>query len=246
MLFLYKNRENILHNQEEKALADVNFGLLTIKVVVGFVTLFFIIIVTGRNSINQLTPFHLVFVLVLGDFLGNSIYEDQVGIYHFLYTVGLWTLLMLVVEFITQKKKSTRFLLVGNPSIIIRDGIIDRKMLKKNKLDVNQIMSILRQNNVFSVREVKYGILEPNGQISTLLKSKYQKPVKQDLNLPESQVDLPTTLIIDGEVIWDNLHQRGFDQQWLDNELTAHGFDNINDIFYADWRDSEGIHISPK
>jgi uncharacterized membrane protein YcaP (DUF421 family) len=246
MLFLYKNRENILHNQEEKALADVNFGLLTIKVVVGFVTLFFIIIVTGRNSINQLTPFHLVFVLVLGDFFGNSIYEDQVGIYHFLYTVGLWTLLMLVVEFITQKKKSTRFLLVGNPSIIIRDGIIDRKMLKKNKLDVNQIMSILRQNNVFSVREVKYGILEPNGQISTLLKSKYQKPVKQDLNLPESQVDLPTTLIIDGEVIWDNLHQRGFDQQWLDNELTAHGFDNINDIFYADWRDSEGIHISPK
>lgn len=68
MLFLYKNRENILHNQEENALADVNFGLLTIKVVVGFVTLFFIIIVTGRTSIYQLTPFHLVFVLVLGDF----------------------------------------------------------------------------------------------------------------------------------------------------------------------------------
>ncbi|HER2174520.1 TPA: DUF421 domain-containing protein, partial [Streptococcus pyogenes] len=70
-------------------------------------------------------------------------------------------------------------------------------LLKKNKLDVNQVLSLLRQNNVFSVREVKYGILEANGQISILLKSKYQKPDKQDLNLSESPVDLPTSLIID-------------------------------------------------
>ena len=80
---------------------DVNIGLLTIKVVVGFVTLFFIIIVTGRTSILQLTPFHLIFVLLPGDFLGNTIYEDKVGIFHFLYAVGLWTLLMLGTEFLT-------------------------------------------------------------------------------------------------------------------------------------------------
>ncbi|WP_239687070.1 YetF domain-containing protein, partial [Bacillus sp. 522_BSPC] len=91
---------------------------------------------------------------------------------------------MLGIEFMTLKNKSTRSLLLGNPNIIIRDGVMDRKLLTKNKLDVNQVLSILRQNNVFSVREVKYGILEANGQISLLLKSKYQKPDKQDLNLP--------------------------------------------------------------
>jgi len=218
---------------EEKTLEEVNIGLLTIKVIVGFATLFFIIIITGRTSIYQLTPFHLVFVLALGDFLGNTIYEDKVGIFHFLYAIGLWTFL-------------TRSLLLGNPNIIIRDGVMDRKLLTKNKLDVNQVLSILRQNNVFSVREVKYGILEANGQISLLLKSKYQKPDKQDLNLPESPVDLPTSLIIDGEILWDNLHELGFDQQWLDNQLTTNGYDNVKRILYADWRESEGIHVSPK
>ena len=213
---------------------------------VGFFTLFFIIIITGRTSISQLTPFHLVFVLVLGDFLGNTIYEDKVRTFHFLYAIGLWTLLMLGLEFMTLKNKSTRSLLLGNPNIIIRDGIMDRKLLKKNKLDVNQVLSLLRQNNVFSVREVKYGILEANGQISTLLKSKYQKPDKQDLNLPESPVDLPTSLIIDGEILWDNLHELGLDQQWLDNQLTINGYNNVKSILYADWRESEGIHISPK
>ncbi len=147
------------------------------------------------------------------------------------------------IEFMTLKNKSTRSLLLGNPNIIIRDGVMDRKLLTKNKLDVNQVLSILRQNNVFSVREVKYGILEANGQISLLLKSKYQKP---DLNLPESPVDLPTSLIIDGEILWDNLHELGFDQQWLDNQLTTNGYDNVKRILYADWRESEGIHVSPK
>ncbi|MGQ4665100.1 DUF421 domain-containing protein [Metabacillus halosaccharovorans] len=225
---------------------EVNIGLLTIKVIVGFGTLFFIIIITGRTSIYQLTPFHLVFVLVLGDFLGNTIYEDRLRIFHFLYAMGLWTFLMLGIEFMTLKNKSTRSLLLGNPNIIIRDGVMDRKLLTKNKLDVNQVLSILRQNNVFSVREVKYGILEANGQISLLLKSNYQKPDKQDLNLPESPVDLSTSLIIDGEILWDNLHELGFDQQWLDNQLTTNGYDNVKRIFYADWRESEGIHVSSK
>ncbi|MEK3988734.1 hypothetical protein [Robertmurraya sp. FSL R5-0851] len=54
---------------------EVNISFLTIKVIVGFVALFFIIIITRRTSISQLTPFHLVFILVLGDFLGNTIYE---------------------------------------------------------------------------------------------------------------------------------------------------------------------------
>ena len=226
-------------------MGEVFLGLLTIKVIVGFVTLFFIIIITGRTSISQLTPFHLVFVLVLGDFLVNTIYENKVGIFHFLYAIGLWTLLMLGIEFLTLKNKSTRSLLLGDPNIIIRDGIMDRKLLKKNKLDVNQVLSILRQNQVFSVREVKYGILEANGQISILLQSKYQKPDKQDLSLLESPVYLPTALIIDGEVLRDNLHELGFDQQWLDNQLTTNGYDNVKRILYADWRENEGIHISP-
>ncbi|KIN28049.1 hypothetical protein B4073_4330 [Bacillus subtilis] len=224
-------------------MGEVFLGLLTIKVIVGFATLFFIIIITGRTSIYQLNPVSLSFCVSTWRFFRNNIYEDKVGIFHFLYAIGLWTFLMLGIEFMTLKNKSTRSLLLGNPNIIIRDGVMDRKLLTKNKLDVNQVLSILRQNNVFSVREVKYGILEANGQISLLLKSKYQKP---DLNLPESPVDLPTSLIIDGEILWDNLHELGFDQQWLDNQLTTNGYDNVKRILYADWRESEGIHVSPK
>ncbi|OKL36709.1 DUF421 domain-containing protein [Domibacillus mangrovi] len=225
---------------------NIFIGMLTIKVIVGFAVLFFIVILTGKTSINQLTPYHLIFVLVLGDLLGNTLYDDEIEVYHFLYATGLWTLCMLGIEFITQKKKSTRFLLEGNPSIIIRDGIIDREMLSKNKLDVNEVASLLRQDNVFSIREVKYGILEPNGNISILLKSKYDNPNRQDLNLPDTSVDLPVSLIIDGEILKDNLQEIGFDQKWLIKEIQASGYQDEKEILFADWRDSEGLHISPK
>lgn len=118
-------------------------------------------------------------------------------------------------------------------------------MIKKNKLGVNQVLSILRQGNIFSIREVKYGILEPNGQISTLLVSQYQNPNKQDLSLPKNPVYLPTSLIIDGEVLWGNLHDCGFDQEWLSDQLNAQGYTHEKEIFFAEWWEGKGIHISP-
>lgn len=227
-------------------LSEIHLGLLTAKVIVGFFALFGIVKLTGRSSINQLTPFHFIFVLGLGDLFGSTIYDNKIKLFHFLYALLLWALLMLTVEFITLKKESARFLLVGNPAIIIRDGVLDRKLIKKNKLGVNQVLSILRQANVFSIREIKYGILEPNGQISTLLVSQYQNPTKQDLSLPTNPVFLPTSLIIDGEILWGNLHACGFDKEWLSNQLNAQGYRHEKDIFFADWWEGNGIHISPK
>ncbi|WP_348632528.1 hypothetical protein [Paenibacillus sp. PvR098] len=79
------NEETLINAIWRKTiLEEVSIGLLSIKVVIGFITLFFIIIVTGRTSILQLTPFHLIFVLVLGDFLRNTIYEDEIGVFYFI------------------------------------------------------------------------------------------------------------------------------------------------------------------
>lgn len=221
-------------------------GLITVKAVIGFISLFVAIKLTGRASLNKLTPFHLVFVMVLGNFLGNAIYENKVRILDFVYSVGLWALLMYLTEVVALKKNSARSLLDGKPSLIIRDGILNRELLKKNKIDINQVLSMLRQNQIFSVREVKYGFLEANGQISTLLQFPNQPPKKQDLHVPESPVHLPVSLILDGKILWDNLQEQRLDKHWLYEQLRSHGYDSEEQIFYADWQSGQGLHISPK
>ncbi|QED50084.1 DUF421 domain-containing protein [Cytobacillus dafuensis] len=224
----------------------MSFVFIIMKLIIGLICLYFILIVTGRKSFSQLTPLHFIFILLLDDFLGHVIYENDVSIFKFLFAIGFWTLLILTLDFITLKYTKIRILLHGNPVIIIRNGIIDRNAVKKSKLDLNQILSLLRQKSVFSVREVEYALLEPNGQISISLKSKYKPPSIEDFNLPERKVNLPLTLIMDGNILQNNLKECGMDEKWLLDELCAKGFDNTKSIFYAEWKEIDGLHISPK
>lgn len=220
--------------------------LITTKAVIGFISLFIAIRLTGRVSLNELTPFHLVFVMVLGNFLGNAVYDSKVSVFDFLYSVGLWALLMYLTELVVLKKNASRALLEGKPALIIRNGVLDRELLKKHKLDINQVLSLLRQNQIFSVRDVAYGFLEGNGQISTMLKSPYQMPKRQDFRLPETPVHLPVSVIMDGEILGDNLQEYGLDRHWLYEQLRSQGFESEKQIFYADWQKEKGLHVSPK
>ena len=69
------------------------------------------------------------------------------------------------------KSKRNKKVFEGYPSIIIRNGKIDREQLSVNHLDINQLQQMLRQQkDIFSIREVEYMILEPNGNISVLKK----------------------------------------------------------------------------
>nr|WP_090887818.1 DUF421 domain-containing protein [Evansella caseinilytica] len=219
-----------------------------IKVSLGFVILLLVTKLLGKTQINQLTPFHFISSLVLGEIIGNGIYEDKVTMVYISAAITLWVGLSLLVQLLPLKWKQTTSFLVGNPSIIIRNGRIDRKELRKNKLDIQQFQSLLRQNDIYTPREVEYAILEPNGSISTLKKSLYDTPNKNDLHLPPEPVNVPVTLIMDGKVVWENLQAKGFDKQWLEAQLLAKGYQlkEADKIFFADWKDGEGLYISPK
>ena len=230
---------------EDTSLDEINFGLIAIKEVVGFISLYIVLKITGRTSLSQLTPFHFIFVLLLDDFLGHIVYENNQSIFMYLYAVGVWTTLMIILEQITLRFTKVRSFIPGKPIIVIRNGLIDYKAVKSTKLDLNQILSLLRQKSVFSVREVEFAIIETNGKISIALKSKYKNPTIEDLNLTEQQVTLPISLVIEGKIMKENLEECGFDEKWLVEELNNKGFD-LKSVFYAEWQNNKGMYISPK
>ncbi|SHK44431.1 YetF domain-containing protein [Paramaledivibacter caminithermalis] len=223
----------------------IRFVYTVIELIIGFMALFIITKIIGRRQLSQIAPFDFISAIVLGELLGNAIYDKEVGIFYILSTLLIWAVLMLIVEMLTQKYSKLRGFLEGNPSIVIRNGLIDRKELKKNKIDINELLNLLRQKDVFSIREVEYGILEANGKLSILKKSKYTQPNVEDLNLQKKPVYLPVTLINDGEVLWDNLKNSGFEENWLQKQLQLQGFNNVKEVFYAEWKQDEGIHVVP-
>jgi len=219
---------------------------LTIELIIGFFALFAVTKFVRKSQINEITPFDFISAIVLGELLGNAIYDEKIKIWSVIYALVLWSTLMLIIEKTTQKFRKTRKLLEGDPAIIIRNGQIDFEVIKKEKLDVNELLSILRQKDAFSIREIEFAILEQSGNISVLKKSKYDTPTTEDMNLSYKPVYLSVTLILDGEVLNDNLTAIGFDENWLLDQVHMFGIQAIEDVFYADWKQDEGIHVVPR
>lgn len=216
---------------------------LTIELIVGFFGLLIVTRVIRKTQINEITPFDFISAIVLGELLGNAIYDPETNIWIVLYALTLWVILMMIIEIITQKYRRTRKIIEGEPAIVIRNGQIDYKVLKREKLDLNELLSILRQKDVFSIREIEFALLEQSGNISVLKKSKYDNPTTEDLNLSYKPVFLPITLILDGEVLKEHLGAIGFDEAWLINQIHMFDVQKVEDVFYAEWKQDEGIHV---
>ncbi|MCQ6277184.1 DUF421 domain-containing protein [Bacillus sp. V3B] len=218
---------------------------MSIKLVIGFFLLFLLIRIIGKKLIDQFTPFHFISAIVLSELLGNAVYQKNVPIIHIFYTILIWGSLLFLVEYLGQKSLWLRQMFEGKPSMVIRNGQIDFEQLKKSRMNINQLQSLLRQSEIFSIREVAFAIIETNGSISVLKKSRYQKTTLQDFNMPYQLVYLPITLIRDGALIKKNLEEINKDDHWLSNQLLANGISKIEDVLFAEWLENDGIIVIP-
>ena len=199
----------------------------------------------GKTQISQLTAFDFISAIILGELVGNALFDDKAGILEIAYLLFLWGGLLYLTEWITQRFKGSRALLEGSPEIVIRNGKLIRDVMKKNKLDVNQLQHLLREKDVFSIREVEYAILETNGAISVLKRSDYQTPTRKDMKLAPKPANLSVTIINDGEIIYDNLEEKNLTEEWLLEELKVQGYDQVKDVFYAEYMKDEELFLLP-
>ncbi|KLV26133.1 DUF421 domain-containing protein [Niallia circulans] len=213
------------------------------ELIIGYILLLLLTKVLGKTQITQITTFDFVSVLVLGELVGNAMYDTETGIKEIMYSILVWGGLIYITEFITQKFRKTRQLLEGKPSIVINKGKIDFKELQKNHLDINQLQHLLRAKDVFSIAECAYAILETDGTISVLKKSAYRNPTKQDMNLSLEITALPISVILDGEIIKENLPRIGWNEEQLMQELKKQNVQSPKDILYAEWQEGSPLYV---
>ncbi|WP_077214920.1 DUF421 domain-containing protein [Bacillus dakarensis] len=221
----------------------MNISSLTIELITGFLFLFVIIMFIGRKVINQITPFTFIGSIVLSELLGNALYDDKVGTFYIIYSMSLWAILLFTVEYLGRKSLFFRGIFQGKPSALIKNGLVDREILLKNRMNLNQLQSLLRQSETFSIREVAFCYLEPNGSISILKKPQYQKTTLEDFNIQGKHAYVPVTLIRDGKVLKDELKDLGYDESWLKEQLLSQNVTNYKEVFLAEWLEGDGIFV---
>nr|MDH3082842.1 DUF421 domain-containing protein [Bacillus subtilis] len=157
-----------------------NYLSVAVELVCGLGILFIILKLLGKTQFSQITPFDFISALILGELVGNALYDHEIKIKEIIFASPLWGVLIYIIEFITQKMKSSRKFLEGEPNIVIRKGELQYKVLKKNKMDINQLQKPIEASwELFDSRS-RICDFETNGMVSVLPKSDFDKPTNKD------------------------------------------------------------------
>ncbi|WP_342769359.1 DUF421 domain-containing protein [Aquisalibacillus elongatus] len=225
-------------------MTELDYVRILADSLIGFTALFILTKVLGKSQITQITAFDFIAALVLGELVGNALFDPEVGGLMIIFAVSIWGVLIYITEWFTQKYRRTRTILEGKPSIIIRRGQIQRDIMKKSKLDMNQLMHLLRDKDVFSIQEVDYAIFETNGSINVLRKYIYQTPTNEFFNATPQETVLPISVISDGELLPENIQEIEWDEQQVLEEISNQGL-QLNEVMYAEYNKEEGLYVLP-
>ena len=134
------------------------------------------------------------------------------------------------MSWVTLKFPKVRCIVSGRPKIIISDGKLDREVMKSLRYSVDDLMTSLRGNDIFSLEEVQYAIVETTGSLSVMKKPEYDTPARKDLNLNPKAVDPPQVIIADGKLLEKALETMNLTKYWLDRILKKKQI-RVKDIF---------------
>jgi uncharacterized membrane protein YcaP (DUF421 family) len=154
-----------------------------------------------------------------------------------------WVALGYLMEMISTKWRYAAKYLEGEPSIVVMNGKIMEKELKKMQYRVSEILGLLRNKGVFDLNEVDFAILEPNGQISVLLKPENLPLTPKDMKIAVAPSGISTELVYDGIIIDENLSQLNKDRKWLFNELKKQGIKDISEVFLVTLNPAGSIYV---
>ena len=219
----------------------------TLRTLIGFTVLLVLTRLLGKKQLGQLTIFTYITGIAMGNIAGDMVVHRDIKLIDGVTGLVVWALSSFIIEFISLKSSKARVLLDGEPTIVIKKGIIMQKELTSQRLNVDDLTMLLRVNNIFSIQDVDYAILEPNGQLSVLKRPILEAVIKKDMQIrTEDRIYLPSEIIVDGKLVQKNLKELNLTNEWVDQQLILAGANSVEDIFFAELQSDGSLYISKK
>ncbi|RSL28897.1 DUF421 domain-containing protein [Salibacterium salarium] len=222
---------------------------LAVRIAIAFLTMLVLTRMMGRKELSQMTFFNFVSGIAIGSIGATLVVNSNLSIRNGVLALVGWSIFTIITGIIDIRSKKARTAIEGQPIILIKNGQIMEKELKKVRLDVDALNALLREKNVFSLSDVDYAIFETDGKLSVMKQESKQPPTKSDLNIPQNKSNVysfSTEVITDGQVITSNLKKLNLDKQWLEQQLHLLGVDSVSDVFYAEVQKDGTLHIDNK
>lgn len=187
--------------------------------------------IMGKREIGELSIMDFIVSLFIAELVAISIENYKQSILMSLIPVLSLAIIQIVLSYISVKSKKIRDILDGNPSVIIENGKVNFKEMKKQRYNIEDLLMQLRDNSIKSISEIDYAVLETNGKLSIFKK--------------DNNNDYPLPLILNGIVDTNTLRKIKKDERWLDDELEKKNVSR-EDIFYCFYENNNLYVIESK
>lgn len=190
----------------------------------------------GKRQIGEFQPYEFVITIMISDLAALPMQDTRLPL--ILGIIPIITLLFIktMLTSLQLKSQTARKIIEGEPCILICKGKINYGILKKQQINLDELMEELRLAGYFDLSEIEYGILENNGQMSFLgsnSSSSNENSSSANKSNNNSKPKMPIIYVVDGHINKNSLTSCGKDKQWIENELKKHNINSIKDVIIA-------------
>ncbi|WP_040982445.1 DUF421 domain-containing protein [Oceanobacillus jeddahense] len=207
--------------------------LVLIRSIAAFFLLFLMARMMGKKQISQLTFFDYCVGITIGSIAATLSVDQNVKIINGLVSLIIWGFFPITLAYLGMKSIIFSKITDGKATILIRNGEVLDKNMKKSLITINELLMLLREKGTFKVSDVEMAVLETNGELSVMLKTNQQPVTPQTLGVPLEQEHGPAILIMDGKIMKKSLENLGYSKEWLIGEVQKQGAEEVRDVFLA-------------
>lgn len=202
----------------------------------------------GKRSIGELPVFDFLVILTLGAVVGADIADPKINhIYTAIAIIAIALLQKLIATWKIKNRKIGR-LLTFEPTIVIYQGQFLVNKMKKIQYSIDTILQMLREHQIFNVKDVELAIVEANGNLSVKMYPEKEaarvEHIHPQPNIFNKGIDVP--VVIDGEIYEKVLQSRNLNESWLYEELERKNIFDVKDVFYAAVNDMNELYVCIK
>lgn len=187
-----------------------------IRAIILYAIAIFLIRLMGKRQIGELQPSELVITMLISEVASLPLQDNSIPMLNAIVALFILVAFEIITSALSLKFHKIRTVMQGHPIIIIRNGEIDVQALKKLRISINDLLSALRQKDVFELSQISYAIFETNGKISVLLTPQNRNATAADLNLNPDDNGMPFAIICDGIYNKNAAKEVGIDRKETD------------------------------
>ena len=200
--------------------------------------LFIVTKVMGHKQVAQLDFFDYVSGITIGS-IGAELATELEEPLQPLIALVIYGIASMVLNILARKIPWTRKYINGTPTILMNEGKLYRKNLKRAKLDLSEFMLLCREQGYFDLEEIQAAVFEHNGKLSVMPKADHRPLTPVDAKISVKAAHIGVEIIMDGRIMGENLSRIGRDENWLGKRLQEIGYRSEKEIFLGIYRSDE-------